>query len=254
MPTTSPATGAWRGRPGRRSTSTSSPASTTPTRRSPTAGGSISDRSRSRRSTLPGHRPEHTAFLVSDGGRGDEPIALLCGDSLFVGDVARPDLAIEPRDGAAALYHSLNDRLFDLPEQRRGLARAPRRLDVRQRRHRPQDLLDDRVRARAQPGALRFGSEAEFVADAVASLGDRPPNAERVVALNRGPFIGGARRPDPALTAGGRGRDRRGRDPRRRPDHRPVRRGAHPRARSAPPPTTPASRPRSPRWCPPTSS
>src|SRR5436305_5886351 len=40
----------------------------------------------------PGHRPEHAAFLLSDRERGGEPWAVLTGDSLFVGDVARPDL------------------------------------------------------------------------------------------------------------------------------------------------------------------
>jgi len=56
----------------------------------------------------PGHRPEHCAFVV------DERIALT-GDSLFVGDAARPDLAIDARDGAEDLFHSL-ERLSALPE------------------------------------------------------------------------------------------------------------------------------------------
>src|ERR1700722_7187485 len=43
----------------------------------------------------PGHRPEHTAYLVFDLSRSDDPVAVLTGDSLFVGDVARPDLAVE---------------------------------------------------------------------------------------------------------------------------------------------------------------
>jgi glyoxylase-like metal-dependent hydrolase (beta-lactamase superfamily II) len=41
----------------------------------------------------PGHRPEHTSFLLRDRARSDDPWAVLTGDSLFVGDVARPDLA-----------------------------------------------------------------------------------------------------------------------------------------------------------------
>src|SRR3954470_15981066 len=36
----------------------------------------------------PGHRPEHTAFALLDYDRGEEPWAVLTGDSLFVGDVA----------------------------------------------------------------------------------------------------------------------------------------------------------------------
>ena len=56
----------------------------------------------------PGHRPEHCAFLVA--GR-----LLLTGDSLFVGDAARPDLAVEARQGAEALFESLG-RLTELPD------------------------------------------------------------------------------------------------------------------------------------------
>src|SRR4051812_39861456 len=65
----------------------------------------------------PGHRPEHTAFLLRDAGRGGAPWALLSGDSLFIGDVARPDLAIEPREGAAAMFRSLHERLLALPDE-----------------------------------------------------------------------------------------------------------------------------------------
>jgi hydroxyacylglutathione hydrolase len=44
----------------------------------------------------PGHTPEHMSFLVTDIGRSaNEPVALLSGDFLFVGDVGRPDL-LEP--------------------------------------------------------------------------------------------------------------------------------------------------------------
>ncbi len=41
----------------------------------------------------PGHTPEHLCFLLHDGDQSvDEPLALLSGDFLFVGDVGRPDL------------------------------------------------------------------------------------------------------------------------------------------------------------------
>lgn len=70
----------------------------------------------------PGHTPEHLSFLVTDvGGGADEPIALLSGDFIFVGDVGRPDLlesaagqagAMEP--SARALYASLR-ATADLP-------------------------------------------------------------------------------------------------------------------------------------------
>src|SRR4051794_9858572 len=57
--------------------------------------------------TTPGHRPEHLAFIVVDEARGEHPWAVLTGDSLLVGDVARPDLAVDPKDGARALHASI---------------------------------------------------------------------------------------------------------------------------------------------------
>mgnify|MGYP001469380641 CR=1 FL=1 len=64
----------------------------------------------------PGHRPEHIAIAAIDTTRGDEPWLVLTGDSLFIGDVARPDLAIDGREGAASLFHSLRQQLLRLPE------------------------------------------------------------------------------------------------------------------------------------------
>jgi hydroxyacylglutathione hydrolase len=71
----------------------------------------------------PGHTPEHLSFLVTDhGGGADEPLALLSGDFIFVGDVGRPDLlesaageagVMEP--SARTLYESLR-RTNALPE------------------------------------------------------------------------------------------------------------------------------------------
>src|SRR6187200_483220 len=55
----------------------------------------------------PGHRPEHCCLAVTDRTRGNEPWIVLTGDSLFVGDAARPDLAVEAREGAEGLFHSL---------------------------------------------------------------------------------------------------------------------------------------------------
>lgn len=40
----------------------------------------------------PGHTPEHISFLVTDSAGADEPMGMLSGDFIFVGDVGRPDL------------------------------------------------------------------------------------------------------------------------------------------------------------------
>ena len=136
----------------------------------------------------PGHRPEHTSFLLRDATRGGAPVAVLSGDSLFVGDVARPDLAVEPREGAADIFRSLHERLLALPDEVEvwpghlgGSLCGSSGIDLRtsstigfERRHNR---------------ALAFAEEAEFVDEAVASIGEKPPNVEHIVALNRGPLI-----------------------------------------------------------------
>jgi hydroxyacylglutathione hydrolase len=136
----------------------------------------------------PGHRPEHAAFLLRDAERGGDPWAVLTGDSLFVGDVARPDLAIEKREGAAGIFRSLHDRLLALPDDVEvwpghlgGSACGSSGID-----HKSSSTIGFE---REHNRALRFGTEAEFVEDAVATLGDPPPNVEQIVALNRGPLI-----------------------------------------------------------------
>ena len=64
----------------------------------------------------PGHTPEHITYVVTDHARGPEPAVIFCGDTLFVGDVGRPDLfpgmALEL---ATKLYGSLHDKLMTLP-------------------------------------------------------------------------------------------------------------------------------------------
>ncbi len=66
--------------------------------------------------STPGHAWAHAALLVTDTTRGEEPWLLLSGDALFVGDVGRPDLHGEERALAAALEHSLRERLLTLPD------------------------------------------------------------------------------------------------------------------------------------------
>jgi len=136
----------------------------------------------------PGHRPEHTAFLLVDSHRGSDPWALLSGDSLFVGDVARTDLAVEPQLGAAQIFKSVHERLLTLPDDCEvwpahlgGSMCGGPGMDVKvcstigfERRHNP---------------TLAITDEQQFVAQAVAALGPQPPNFERIVALNRGPLV-----------------------------------------------------------------
>jgi hydroxyacylglutathione hydrolase len=136
----------------------------------------------------PGHRPEHTAFALTDTARGDEPWAVLTGDTLFVGDVARPDLAVDKSDGARGIFRSVHERLLELPPETEvwpghlggSLCGGPA-MDMKtsstvgfERRHSTLLQLDD---------------EDRFVERLLSGLGPQPPNFQAIVDLNRGPLL-----------------------------------------------------------------
>ena len=65
----------------------------------------------------PGHTPEHISYVAFDRSRGNDPAALFCGDTLFVGDVGRPDLfPDQSKELASQLYDSLHGKLLKLPD------------------------------------------------------------------------------------------------------------------------------------------
>jgi hydroxyacylglutathione hydrolase len=136
----------------------------------------------------PGHRPEHTAYALTDTGRGEEPWAVLTGDTLFVGDVARPDLAVEKSEGARGIYHSVHERLLALspetevwPGHLGGSLCGGPGMDMKtsstigfERRH---------------SEFLQLADEDAFVERLLAGLGPQPPNFQAIVDLNRGPLL-----------------------------------------------------------------
>jgi hydroxyacylglutathione hydrolase len=138
----------------------------------------------------PGHRPEHTAFALSDTERGEEPWAVLTGDSLFVGDVARPDLAIDKQEGARAIFRSLHERLLDLPGEAEvwpghlggSLCGGPG-MDMK--------VCSTIAFEREHNELLRIEDEDRFVEQAIAKLGPQPPNFQAIVDLNRGSLLKG---------------------------------------------------------------
>jgi len=136
----------------------------------------------------PGHRPEHTSFLLFDTGRGEQPWAVLTGDSLFVGDVARPDLAIEKSAGARGIFRSLTQRLLTLPDSCEvwpghlgGSMCGGPGMDMK--------ICSTIGYERAANATLRITDEDEFVEQALAKLGPQPPNFKTIVDLNTGPLL-----------------------------------------------------------------
>ena len=65
----------------------------------------------------PGHTPESISLLVTDEENEQKPWAVLTGDTLFIGDVGRPDLSPThtPQELAGMLYDSLHEKLMTLP-------------------------------------------------------------------------------------------------------------------------------------------
>jgi len=136
----------------------------------------------------PGHRPEHTAFALIDRGRGDEPWAVLTGDSLFVGAIARPDLAVDKAQGARDIFRSLHGKILALPDTCEvwpghlggSLCGGPG-MDLK--------ICSTVGFERARQQLLQMTDEEVFVAEPTANLPPQPPNFEAIVAINRGPLL-----------------------------------------------------------------
>jgi hydroxyacylglutathione hydrolase len=144
----------------------------------------------------PGHRPEHTAYALIDTERGPEPWAVLTGDSLFVGDIARPDLAVDKEQGAHGIFQSLHQRLLTLPDTCEvwpghlggSLCGGPG-MDLK--------VSSTIGYERAHQALLGLDDEDEFVRRAIAGLGPQPPNFRSIVATNMGPLVRGGAHADP---------------------------------------------------------
>jgi hydroxyacylglutathione hydrolase len=69
----------------------------------------------------PGHTPESISILVYDSGDRTKPHAVLTGDTLFIGDVGRPDLRASfgwsALDLGRMLYRSVQEQLLPLPDE-----------------------------------------------------------------------------------------------------------------------------------------
>ena len=136
----------------------------------------------------PGHRPEHTAFALIDTARGERPWAVLTGDTLFVNDVARPDLAIEKSEGARGIFRSLRDRLLVLPDS---VEIWPGHLGGSMCGGPGMDMKISSTIGfeKAYNQTLAIDDEDRFVEAALAGLGPQPPNFEAIVELNRGSLL-----------------------------------------------------------------
>ena len=133
----------------------------------------------------PGHTPESITLLLTDTTRSEQPWLALTGDTLFVGDMGRPDLVgAEAANGLASdMYHTINEKLLPLND---GLLIYPG--------HGAGSLCGKSIGSmrsttlgyeRISNPALAPRSKEEFVQYAVSDLPEQPGNHTRIKAMNR---------------------------------------------------------------------
>ena len=133
----------------------------------------------------PGHTPESITLLVADTNRSDTPWMALTGDTLFVGDVGRPDLVgIEAaRDLAGHMHETIQNRLLPLDD---GVLVLPG--------HGAGSLCGKSIGSvltstigyeRHSNPALAPRAKDEFVEYATHDLPEQPGNHQRIKQINR---------------------------------------------------------------------
>ncbi len=124
---------------------------------------------------VPGHTEGSTMYRLGE-------LAVFTGDTLFLDSVGRPDLAEQAEAFAHHLYRSLHEKVLPLSDS----------VVVFPAHYGPDIEVREGSFVAAKLGALRHQlaalalGEDEFVAWAMASVKDRPPNYQRIVLVNMG--------------------------------------------------------------------
>ena len=133
----------------------------------------------------PGHTPESICLVVTDHEKSIAPWAVMTGDTLFIGDVGRPDLSPRhtPAQLAGLLYDSLHTKLLTLPDN---VLVYPA--------HGAGSLCGKNMRAersstigteRLTNYALQIQSREEFIAQLTSNLPARPEYFSKDAEINR---------------------------------------------------------------------
>jgi len=130
----------------------------------------------------PGHSPDSICLFLFESG---VPVVLFSGDTLFAGDVGRPDLRdleVGTRELANMLYNSLYDKLLRLPPEVKVYpAHGAGSLCGRQISSAPFTTIGQEA---ATNWALQLKDRARFVEAMVANLPERPAYFRRSVEIN----------------------------------------------------------------------
>jgi hydroxyacylglutathione hydrolase len=133
----------------------------------------------------PGHTVESVCAVLTDLAEPSKPRAVFTGDTLFVGDVGRPDLSgdLTPQELAGMLYRSLHEKLLNLPAETEVFpAHGAGSLCGRQMGTERSSTIGKERRTNY---ALQAKSAEEFIQMLTESLPPRPEYFIRDVELNR---------------------------------------------------------------------
>lgn len=133
----------------------------------------------------PGHTSESVCLVVTDEEKPSEPWGVLTGDTLFIGDVGRPDLSPQhtPQELAGLLYDSLHQKLMRLPDATLVYpAHGAGSLCGRSMRAERSSTIGTE---RLTNYALQFGSREEFVRQVTSNLPVRPGYFLQDAEINR---------------------------------------------------------------------
>jgi hydroxyacylglutathione hydrolase len=125
----------------------------------------------------PGHTPESISIVVYSHRCAATPYGVLTGDTLFIGDVGRPDLLSaaghSSAEMAGQLYRSLHDKLLTLPDETRVFpAHGAGSACGRNLSSETSSAIGTQRRTNY---ALQFGSKAAFVAAVTEGQSPAPP-------------------------------------------------------------------------------
>ncbi len=133
----------------------------------------------------PGHTPESVCLVITDDKASSQPCAVLTGDTLFIGDVGRPDLSPThtPRELAGLLYDSLHQKLLALPDAVKVYpAHGAGSLCGRAMRAERSSTIGTE---RLTNYALQIASREEFIAQLTSNLPARPDYFLEDAEINR---------------------------------------------------------------------
>ncbi len=150
----------------------------------------------------PGHTVESVCLVAIDMARSPQPWAVFTGDTLFVGDVGRPDLAPDrtPQELAGCLYDSLHTKLLALPDET--LVYPAHGTGSLCGKNMRADLFSTIGTERLTNYALQIPGRDQFIAQLTSELPQRPDYFFADVEINRaGAGALGQLSPLPAIAA-----------------------------------------------------